>query len=161
MVAAEPSDDRVAPAPAERPRTLWVIFSTSAALAAAAPLLREMRRRFPRLAVIATPRAAGAAAAPSDGDAAAIVADPLPSAWRAAGVLRRRNVRLLLLLDGLATGEAALLRAARRRQIPIALLAARGASFDAAAVGRVEQCIATDAAAAAALAAAGVDPLRV
>ncbi len=161
MVAAEPSDDRVDPPPVERQRMLWVIFSTSAALAAASPLLREMRQRFPRLAVIATPRARGGAGAAPDTDAAVIVADPLPSAWRAAGVLRRRNARLLLLLDGIATGEAALLRAARRRQIPIVLLAANGASFDAEAARRVERCIALDAAAASALAAAGVDPLRV
>lgn len=164
MVSAEPSDDRVAPAPVEHQRTLWVIFSTAAALAAAAPILREMRQRFPRLAVIGTPRAHGFAGAPSAADAAAIVADPLPSAWRAASVLRRRNARLVLLLDGVATGEAALLRAARRRQIPVVLLAASGAGLGRPTAGLldlVERFIATDAAAASALAAAGIDPLRV
>jgi hypothetical protein len=165
MVAAvDPSNDHSASAPAERQRTLWLICSTAASLAAAAPILQQMRERFPRLRVICTPRDRDQAASLRAGDPGTIVADPLPSLWRAASVLRRHNARLVLLLDGVAPGEAALLRAARRRQIPVVLLASSGVGLDERRAGLldlVERFIATDAAALSALAAAGIDSQRV
>jgi len=163
--AADASDARSATPSAERPRSLWVIGSTAASFAAAAPILRQMRERFPRLRVICSPREAALAAWLRAHDAAtAIVAPPPGSRWRVAGVLRRRNARLVLLLDGVASAEAALLRAARRRHLPIVVLASSAWRRDggAASLSDLVECfVATDAGGAAALRAAGVDAARI
>jgi len=132
--------------PAER--TLWIIGSTAAAFAGAAPVVECIKARFPRLGLIYTPRDPALvgwlrAHAPE----ATIARRPPALARLSARAIQRRNSRLVLLLDGVAPFEAALLRGARRRQVPVALLASGGAPRNGAPLGLldlIERVVAPD-----------------
>ncbi len=108
-------------------RTLWIIGSTSTAFANVRPVVDAVLRRFPRISVICTSR--DPALVP---DLPGAVRTRVPSALPlvAARTVRSRNPRLVLLLDGVTTFEGPLLRAARGRQIPVALVASGRGSLD-------------------------------
>lgn len=116
---------RSAPRRAGRQRALWLLGASIDTLAGALPVLREVRARFPRLRLVCTPRAPGvdtwlAAQAPE-----IEITAPAPTALRrAATALRDASVRLIVLLDQPAAADAALLRAARQRRIPVVHLTA-------------------------------------
>jgi hypothetical protein len=116
--------ERTVSVPASPERTLWVIGSTADAFAGVRPVLESVLSRFPRIDVIYTAR---------DPDLvpwlrghvaeATVVPRPRTLALASARAVRQRNPRLVLLLNTVAPFEAGLLRAASRRQIPVALLA--------------------------------------
>ena len=111
-------------------RTLWVIGSTAAAFAAIRPVLESVVSRYPRISTIYTTR--DPALVPwLRAHAPAALVSPRPPTFplAAARAVRRHNPRLVLLLDGIARFEGAILRAARHRQIPIALMATEGTAL--------------------------------
>jgi len=122
-VAVMPEKVAAAATSAEDERSLWVVGSTQRAFAAARPILRRVKDRFPRMRLLYTPRDQAVADWVRKHDPECLVVTPPPTfAPRCRSAILQRNPRLMLLLDGVTPFEAGLLRAARRRQIPIALL---------------------------------------
>lgn len=122
------NDDRAEPLLVEPERTLWVIGSTAAAFTGVGPVVECIKKRFPRMDVIYTSRDPALVAWLRSHTPDAIVERRPPAlAALSARAIRRRNPRLVLLLDGVAPFEAVLLREARRRQVPIAMVAFGGA----------------------------------
>ena len=156
VATATPMDDE---------RSLWIIGSTPRAFAAARPILNRVKNRFPRMRLVYTPRNLAVANWVREHDPEClVVAPPSTFARWCRSAIRRQNPRLMLLLDGVAPFEAGLLRAARRRQIPIAMLATTDSplSFPAPALlDLVERFVATDAGGLAALAPFGIPAARV
>ncbi len=128
--APAPKDARTASKSTVSERTLWVIGSTAAAFAAIGPVLESVVGRYPRISTIYTTR--DPALLPwlrAHAPAALVAPRPPTFPLAAARAVRRHNPRLVLLLDGIARFEGAILRAARHRQIPIALMATEGTAL--------------------------------
>ena len=139
---------RTASKPTLSERTLWVIGSTAAAFASVGEILRSVTDQYPRISVIYTAR--DPVLVPwlrTHVPGALLVSRPSTLALVTRRAVRRLNPRLVLLLDGIAPFDAAVLRAARRRQIPIALFATEGTSLTAtspALLDLVERFVALD-----------------
>jgi hypothetical protein len=151
--------------PAGPERSIWIIGSTQQSFAAAQPILRRVKDRFPRLRLVYTPRDVSVAAWLREHDPEGrVVAAPPTFAPRCRSAILRQNPRLMLLLDGVSPFEAALLRAARLRQIPVAMMATTDAPLSCPApelLALVERFVAPDEESVAALAALGVPAARI
>lgn len=164
-VAAMAEKVGAAATPAEDERSLWVVGSTQRAFTAASPILRRVKDRFPRMRLVYTPRDLAVADWLREHDPECLVVAP-PSIFAPLCRLAilRRNPRLMLLLDGVTPFEAGLLRAARHRQIPIALLATADAPLSCPApelLDLVERFVAADDGSLAALASFGIPAARI
>jgi hypothetical protein len=128
--APAPKDARTASKSTVSERTLWVIGSTADAFAAVAPVLESILDRYPRISTIYTTR--DPALLPwlrAHAPAALVAPRPPTFPLAAARAVRRHNPRLVLLLDGIARFEGDILRVARHRQSPIALMATEGTAL--------------------------------
>ncbi len=152
-------------APGDDERSLWIIGSTPEAFAAARPVLSQVKSRFPRIRLVYTPRNPAVAEWVRAHHSDCLVLDSPPSfAPLCRSAILRRNPRLMLLLDGVAPFEAGLLRAARRRLIPIAMLATGDPPPSCPTPGLldlVERFVATDDGGRAALARFGISAARI
>ena len=102
-VAAMSEKVVAAATPAEDERSLWVVGSSRQAFAAASPILRRVKDRFPRMRLVYTPRDLAVADWLRDHHPEClVVARPSTSAPLCRSAILQRNPRLMLLLDGVS-----------------------------------------------------------
>ena len=115
--------------PRQRERCVWIDGHARDHFDALAPLLAELRERYPRIGVVLTSGDAGVrrrlgSAFPD----AAVHPPPRPSAPVLASFLKRLNVRLYVALQDHLPQTLALERSLERRSVPVVACTGRGSA---------------------------------